>query len=133
MSRQRCAELMEIYLGAVLIERDFARVRDIAAPDLVDHLQPKLRGPAALEAHARGFCDNVTDLEIEIVRILATDDTAIGIWRWSGTAAVPSTRSAQGTAVSPRLIASVFEVEDGLIRDYRVFVDALDLFTQLAG
>lgn len=132
MSAARNRELMEIYLHEVLAKRAFERIEEIAAPDLVDHLQPTLRGPAALDAHARGFCENTPEVAIEVVRIFATEDTAVGIWRWSGTPKYPSTTSAKGTPVSPRLIASVFQIEDGRVRDYRVFVDALDVFTQLA-
>lgn len=132
MSAARNRELMEIYLDEVLARRALERIGEIAAPDLIDHLQPGLRGPAALEAHARGFCENTPDVEIEVVNIFATEDVAVGIWRWSGTAKHASTTSAKGTPVSPRLIASVFEIENGRVRDYRVFVDALDVFTQLA-
>ena len=123
---------MRIYLSEILTKRDYARVGEIAAPEMKDHTLPKLRGPEALDAHARGFCENVEDLEIEVVRILATEDTAIGIWRWRGTPRVPSTTSAKGAPVTPRLIASVFEIENGMIADYRVFIDAVDMFTQLA-
>ncbi|HEY5646133.1 MAG TPA: ester cyclase [Pseudomonadales bacterium] len=133
MSEQSSTELMEIYLGEVLSRRAFGRIPEIAADDMIDHTQPSARGPAALDAHARGFCENIADLEIEIVSIFGTPDTAVGIWRWRGHPRVPHGVSAKGSPVSPRLICSVFQVQDGKIRDYRAFVDAVDVLTQFAG
>jgi predicted ester cyclase len=128
----RTRELMEIYLGEVLSQRAFDRIPEIAADDMIDHTQPSARGPAALDAHARGFCDNIPDLEIEIVKIFATEDTVVGIWRWHGQPKVPHGVSAKGSPVAPRLICSVFEAQDGKIRDYRAFVDAVDILSQIA-
>ena len=132
MSAATAAEIMTIYLEEVLGKRKFERIPEIAAPDMVDYTQPDKRGPEALDAHARGFCANTPDVAIEVVRIIADDHSAVGIWRWSGEPQHPSARSASGAPVVPRLICSVFEVEDGKIRDYRAFVDAVDVFTQLA-
>lgn len=133
MSAEQGIELMTIYLEDVLGNRNFARIPDIAAADMVDSTQPGKTGPEALDAHARGFCQNTPDVDIEVVKIFADDNTAVGIWRWTGEPQHPSGISAKGSPVVPRLICSVFEFEDGKIRDYRVFVDALDVFSQMMG
>lgn len=132
MSQETCAAIMSTYLDEVLGQRRFDLIPDIAADDLIDHTQPHVRGPEALDAHARGFCDNTPDLQIEVLRIIATDDTALGIWRWHGEPKRPSTVSTSGAPVAPRLIASLFDISDGKITEYRAFIDAVDIFTQLA-
>lgn len=132
MSVEQHRNLMALYLEEVLGQRKFDRVADIAAPDMIDHTQPGKTGPEALDAHARGFCANTPDVKIEVLKIIADENTAVGIWRWAGDPRQPSAMSAKGSPVVPRLICSVFEIEDGRVRDYRAFVDAVDVFTQLA-
>ena len=132
MSVENGKQIMGIYLNEVLGRRNFQRIPEIAAPGMVDHTQPGKTGPEALDAHARGFCANTPDVEIEVLKIFADENTAVGLWKWHGQPSQPSALSAKGTPVIPRLICSVFEMEDGKIQDYRVFVDAVDVFTQLA-
>ena len=132
MSQETCHALMSTYLDEVLGHRRFDLIPGMVSDDLVDHTQPHLRGSAALDAHARGFCDNAPDLAIEVLRIIATDDSALGIWRWDGEPGRPSAVSHSGAPVVPRLIASLFDVSNGKITEYRAFVDAVDVFTQLA-
>ena len=98
---------------------------------MTDSTQPGKVGPDALDAHARGFCSNTPDVQIEVLQIFADETTAVGIWQWSGDPKHPSTVSAKGSPVSPRIICSVFQIEDDKISDYRVFIDAVDVFTQL--
>ena len=131
MSRSRPEQVMDTYLNEVLGRGRFELIPEFVADDMVDHTQT-IRGPAALDAHARRFCGNIEDLEIEVERIIATDDSAIGIWRWRGTPAEPMAKSANGNDVYPRLIASVFRFRDGMLVEYRAFVDAVDVATQLA-
>ena len=131
MSKQRAEEVMDKYLTQVLGQRKFELIPEFAGADMVDHTQ-SIRGPAALDAHARGFCDNIEDLEIDVVRIFATDDTAVGIWRWRGSQTNPMGYSASGKRVAPTFIASIFTFEDGMLVDYRAFVDAMDILSQIA-
>ena len=131
MSAERAKEIMGIYLNEVLGRRKFDRIQEIAAPRMVDHTQPGTFGPAALDAHARGFCANTPDVEVEVLKIFGDENTAVGIWKWHGEPSQPSAVSANGTPVVPRFVCSIFEIEDGKIQDYRVFVDAVDVFTQL--
>lgn len=132
MSQEACHAIMSTYLEEVLGQRRFDLIPGIAADDLVDHTQPHLRGPDALVAHASSFCDNTPDLRIEVLRIIATDDTALGIWQWRGDPKRPSAVSTSGAPVTPRLIASLFDISNGKITQYRAFIDAVDVFTQLA-
>ena len=132
MSAERGKQVMGIYLEEVLGQRNFDRIPEIAAPRMIDHTQPGKFGPDALDAHARGFCANTPDVEIEVLKIFADEKTAVGIWKWHGEPSQPSAVSAKGTPVVPRFVCSIFEIEDGKIQDYRVFVDAVDVFTQFA-
>lgn len=131
MSAETGKRIMGVYLNEVLGQRNFDRIPEIAAPGMVDHTQPGKFGPEALDAHARGFCANTPEAEIEVLKIFSDDRTAVGIWTWHGEPSQPSAVSAKGSPVVPRFICSIFEIEDGKIRDYRVFVDAVDVFTQL--
>jgi len=130
-SRERSESVMRSYLTEVLDQRRFELIPEFAAPDMVDHTQPG-RGPQALEAHARGFCSNIPDVRIEVVRIIATEDAAVGLWRWQGNPVEPMGFSASGKGVVPRFIASVFEFDDGMLVDYRPFVEAVDVLSQIA-
>ncbi len=132
MGTKSSKELMDIYLNEVLAKRNFDCIPDITAADFVDSTQPGKKGPDALDAHARGFCQNTPDVEIDVLSIFAEGNNAVGIWRWKGEPTQPSMISAKGSPVSPRLICSVFKTEDGKIKDYRVFVDVIDVFTQLS-
>ena len=132
MSADGCKKIMEIYLKDVLGQRQFDRIPEIAAPGMTDVTQPGKSGPEALLAHAQGFCENTPDVEIEVVRIFGDDSTAVGIWTWRGEPEHPSGISAKGSPVVPRHVCSIFEIEDGKIQHYRVYVDAVDVFTQLA-
>ena len=67
MSTETSKELMRVYLEEVLGNRNFDLIPDIAAADLVDSTQPGKTGPDALDAHARGFCQNTPDVEIEVI------------------------------------------------------------------
>ncbi len=114
MGSGRAEKVMRTYLEDVLNRRQFELIPDFVAPDMIDHTQA-LTGPEALDAHARGFCTNIPDVTIEVVRIIATDETAVGIWRWEGNPIQPMAESATGAAVYPRTIASIFDFKDGML------------------
>jgi len=130
-STVRTEAVMRRYLTEVLGQRKFELIPEFVADDMVDHTQT-IRGPAALDAHARGFCANIPDVEIEVVQIFATDDAAIGVWRWQGTPIHPMGVSASGKAIYPTHIASIFQFRDGMLVDYRPFVDAVDVSSQIS-
>ncbi len=130
MSDSRTEAVMRRYLTEVLGERKFELIPEFVADDMVDHTQT-VRGPAALDAHARGFCANIPDVEIEVVQIIATEDAAVGVWRWRGTPNEPMGVSAGGGAIYPHLVASIFQFRDGMLVDYRPFVDAVEVRSQI--
>lgn len=130
MSAEIGKHIMGVYLNEVLGHQKFDRISEIAAPGMIDHTQPGKTGPDALDAHARGFCANTPDVEIEVLKIFADDKTVVGIWKWHGEPKQPSAVSAKGSPVVARFVCSIFEIEDGKIQDYRAFVDAVDVFTQ---
>ncbi|MCP3856581.1 MAG: ester cyclase [Actinomycetia bacterium] len=123
-------QVMRLYLTEVLGERKFDLIPEFTADDMIDHTQ-QTRGPAALDAHARGFCANIPDAEIEVLQIIATDDAAVGVWRWSGSPHHHMGVSANGSPIYPHLVASVFQFRDGLLAEYRPFVDATEVRAQI--
>lgn len=130
MSSERNEAVMRRYLVEVLGDRKFELIPEFVADDMVDHTQTS-RGPAALDAHARGFCQNIPDVEIEVEQIIATDESAIGIWRWTGTPIQPMGVSATGNDIYPRHIASVFHFRDGMLAEYLPFVGAIEIRAQI--
>ena len=130
MTASRTEEVMRRYLTEVLGERKFGLIPDFVADDMVDHTQT-IGGPAALDAHARGFCANIPDVEIEVVQIIATDDAAVGVWRWRGIPNEPMGVSSSGGPIYPHLVASIFLFRDGMLVDYRPFVDAMEVRSQV--
>jgi predicted ester cyclase len=130
MGKERTEEIMRLYLGEVLGKRRFELIPDFTAADMVDHTS-QLSGPAALDAHARGFCSNIPDAQIEIEIVFATDDASIGIWRWQGTPQQHMGVSADGRPIYPTRVASIFQFKNSMLSDYRPFVDAVELRNQL--
>ena len=131
MSRERAETVMRTYLTEVVGQQRYELIPEFAAPDMIDHTQ-EIRGPDALLAHAKGFCDNIPGVQVEVERIFANDDTAVGIWRWHGTPTNVYGRNSTGDPVLPRYCASIFRFEDNMLVDYQVFVDAVDILGQVA-
>jgi len=130
MGKERTEEVMRLYLGEVLGKRRFELIPEFTALDMVDHTS-QLLGPAALDAHARGFCSNIPDAQIEIEIVFATDDASIGIWRWQGTPQQHMGVSADGKVIYPTRVASIFQFKNLMLAEYRPFVDAVELRNQL--
>ncbi len=122
---------MRIYLTEVLANRRFDLIPEVAAEDMVDHTQT-IGGRAGLDNHARGFCDNIPDLEVDVELIFASENEVVGIWRWNGTpTAAVHGRSRKGNPIEPRRVASIFRLKDGMLADYEVFLDAVDVLQQI--
>ena len=125
-------EVMKLYLTEGVNKQQLDLIPSFTADEMVDHTQPGLTGPAALDAHVRMFCGNIPDLQVEVVEVIATDDAALGVWRWSGTPTQPIWGSSPtGKPVIPRLIASLFKFRDGQLVEYRAFTDAMEIIGQL--
>ena len=133
MGTPQTESVMQTYLTEVVGNQKFDLIPEFTAAEMVDHTQPELRGPDALIAHARTFCGNIPDLKVEVLNVFGTDDMAVGIWRWHGTPTQPVWgRGVSCKPVIPNLVASVFRFEDGMLVEYRPFVDAMEIFAQLA-
>lgn len=130
MSQARAEQVMRTYLTEVVAKQRFELIPEFVAPDMVDHTQ-SIRGPAALDAHARGFCANIPDLQVEVVEIFATDDIAVGIWRWSGTPTEPHGMSPKGKIIKPDHVASMFRFKDDMLVEYRPWIDAVDMLARV--
>ncbi len=130
MSQARAEQVMRTYLTEVVAQQRYELIPEFAAEDMIDHTQ-SIRGPAALDAHARGFCENLPDLKVEVVEIFATEDIAVGIWRWSGTPIEPHGISRSGKVIKPDFVASMFRFKDGMLVEYRPWIDAVDMLAQI--
>lgn len=124
MSQQRSAEVMRRYLTEVVAQGKLELIDELAAEDMVDHTQ-SIPGRAGLVAHVRGFRDRNRDLELNVERIIASDDEVVGIWTWRATHStdmygVPAT----GRKIEVR-VASIFRLRAGMLVDYEVISDAL--------
>ena len=133
MTQLRSEEVMHSYLTEVVGGGNLAPIQEFTAADMIDHTQPELRGPQALEAHVRQFRGNMPDLEVEVIHIAATDDIAIGVWRWAGTPSEPIWgHAASGSPIKPSLIASIFYFKNDMLVEYRPFVDAVEILGQIS-
>ena len=130
VSKARAEQVMRTYLTEVVANQRFELIPEFAAEDMVDHTQ-SIRGPAALHAHARDFCANLPDLQVEVLEIFATEDIAVGIWRWTGTPIEPHGISRQGKVIKPSLVASMFRFKDDMLVEYRPWVDAVEMLAQI--
>ena len=130
MTQERCEEIMRRYLTEVVAQGKLELLPELAAEDMEDHTNDT-PGRAGLMQHVTGFRSAIPDLELELERIIASDDGVVGLWTWTGTPAreffgVPPT----GVKVSCK-VASVFQIKDGMLADYVVFADAMGTAKQM--
>ena len=83
MTTERCESVMRTYLTEVIGNQRLDLIPSFTADDMYDHTQQELSGPAALEAHVRFFSDNIKNLKVDVLEVLAAEDFAVGIWKWS--------------------------------------------------
>lgn len=129
-SAERNAEVMRCYLEQVVGEGKFELIPELAAEDMEDHTND-IPGRAGLVAHVTGFRERIPDVEVTVQRVIASADEVVGVWRWQGTHSadmfgVPAT-GRQLDVVT----ASIFEMRDGMIVDYRVVTGALQAVQQM--
>lgn len=134
MTAERSADVMRRYLVEVVGAGDLALLAELAHPDMTDHTAIAAgwgSGREGLERHVTSFRSAMTDLEIEIERLVAASDEVAAIWRVTGTHVgelfgVEPT----GRRVSYRN-ASVFRLRDGRIDDYVGVWDGLTAVRQM--
>lgn len=118
---------METYLVDVVQHGRLELIEQIALADMVDEANQAFGGPAGragLVAHVRGFRRAVGDLRLSIDRIVAGTDEVMAWWSFAGQhvglwlGRAPTGRKISGT------VFSFFDLVDGRISRYRVWVHA---------
>lgn len=130
MSAARNAEVMRRYLEEVVGAGMLELIPELAAEDMEDHSND-IPGRAGLEAHVTRFRQSIPDVEVTVLRIIASFDDVVGVWRWRGTHSaelfgVPATGRALDVT-----IASIFKMRHGKIVDYMVVAGALQAVQQM--
>ncbi|MEO1065209.1 MAG: ester cyclase [Actinomycetota bacterium] len=120
-------DLMRTYLVEVGGKGRVDLIDELAQPDMVDEANQAFGGPPGrdgLVAHVVGFRRNVTDLEVDVRRIVAGDDEVMAWWSFTGTLSGPWLgRTPTGERFDGDVF-SFFELTDGLISRYRLWLHA---------
>lgn len=127
-------QIMQLYLKDVVEAGDLALLDEIAAEDMVDHTAVAAGwggGREGLIRHVTEFRRILPDLEVDIERIIASDNEVVGLWRVRGT----HRRNLFGVQATGKPLdyrnASFFRVRDGWITDYTGVWGALDAVRQM--
>ncbi|MFO7965160.1 MAG: ester cyclase [Desulfobacterales bacterium] len=134
MSKERCEEVMRLYLIDVGEKGNLDVLKDIAAEDMVDHTAVAAgwgKGRSGLEKHVSYFRRCIPDGKVTIERIIASENEVVGVWRVRGTHSdhlfgVPGTGK-----VIEWTNASIFRLKDGKIIDYTGVWGALEAVQQM--
>ena len=133
MSEVRAREIMSVYLSDVVGNGQIDLIDNFTAPTFWDHTQTELKGPEALRAHVETFRSNIKHLKVEVVGISASNVAAFGIWRWEGEPIDDIWgRTSQDEMIVPRLIGSLFHIENEMLVEYQPFLDAMDMLGQVS-
>ncbi|MYJ74771.1 MAG: ester cyclase [Gammaproteobacteria bacterium] len=130
MSRQRAEEVMRRYLTEVVGEGKLELIDELAAEDMVDHTQT-IPGRAGLVAHVKSFRERNRDVELNVERIIASDDEVVGIWTWRATHSTDMYGVPPLGAKLEVRVASIFRLRDGMVIEYEVISDALTGFRRM--
>lgn len=103
---------MRRYLEEVVGDGKLELIPELAAEDMEDH-SSDIPGRAGLEAHVTRFRQCIPDVEMTVLRVIASFDDVVGVWRWRGTHSaelfgVPATGRALDVT-----IASIFKMRQG--------------------
>lgn len=119
--------LMRSYLQQIVVEGRLDLLEAMTQPDMVDEANAAFGGPpgrAGLVAHARGFRRDVTELRVDVKRIVAGDDEVMAWWSFTGLHSGPWLgRPPSGQRIHGSVF-SFFELVDGRISRYRLFLVA---------
>ncbi len=126
-SRRTPEELIRTYLLEVGGQGRLDLVDELAQPDMIDEANQAFGGPPGrdgLKAHVFGFRRNVTDLEVTIDRIVAGEGEVMAWWSFTGTHSGPWLGKAPTGERISGTVFSFFELTDGLISFYRLWLHA---------
>lgn len=119
--------LMRTYLEEVVARGRLELLEEMTQPDMVDEANEAFGGPpgrAGLLAHAKGFRRHVTELQVEVQRIVSGKDTVMAWWSFTGLHAGPWLgRPPSGKPIRGSVF-SFFDLVDGRISRYRLFLVA---------
>lgn len=121
MSQETAKQVMRRYLTEVVAAGRLEVLEEIAAENVIDHTAVAAgwgEGRAGLERHVRFFRNCVPDLEITILRLIASEDEVVGVWRVKGTHRAPLFGVPATGKVIEWTNASIFRVEGGKVVDY---------------
>jgi len=134
MSQKHCEEVMRCYLLEVVAQGKIEFLEKIAAEDMVDHTAVAAGwgiGRLGLERHVRYFRRCVPDLTIDLIRVIASVDEVVGVWRVKGT----HSATLFGIQATGKTIewtnASIFRLKNGKIIDYTGVWGSLEAVQQM--
>jgi steroid delta-isomerase-like uncharacterized protein len=129
-AQARSEEVMRTYLAEVVGKRRYELIPQLAAEDMVDHTQP-VKGRQGLVNHVQNFHRTFPDVTIQIKRIVASENDAVGWWSLKGT----HSQELFGQPGSGRVlefdVVSFFRLRGGMLAEYHVVADALTAATQM--
>lgn len=134
MKESNPADVMRRYLLEVVGEGKLEVLEEIAAIDMVDHTAVAAGwgpGRAGLERHVRFFRNCVPDLQVTVLRVIASADEVVGVWRVRGTHSAPLFGVPATGKVLDYTNASIFRVEGGRITDYTGVWGSLEAVQQM--
>jgi predicted ester cyclase len=121
-------ELMTTYLVEVVGNGRLELLEELALPDMVDEANLAFGGPAGREglvAHVKGFRRALSGLRLSVDRVVAGGDEVMAWWSFSGDHVKPWLgRNPSGAQISGTVF-SFFELVDGRISRYRVWLHAV--------
>lgn len=119
--------LMRTYLEQVVAEGRLELLEAMTRPDMVDEANAAFGGPpgrAGLIAHAKGFRRHVTELRVDVQRIVAGTDEVMAWWSFTGLHSGPWLgRPPSGKPIRGSVF-SFFDLVDKRISRYRLFLVA---------
>lgn len=115
------------YIEEVVQHGRLALIDELAQPDMVDEANQAFGGPPGREGlvqHVVGFRRNVGNLVANVDRVVANENESLVWWSFTGTLDGPWLgKKPTGDPISGTVF-SFFELTDGLISRYRVWMHA---------
>ena len=119
--------LMRTYLQEVALGGNLSLIDELTLPDMVDEANLAFGGPtgrAGLVQHVKGFRRHITNLSLDIHRIVGNEDEVMARWSFSGVHSGPWLgRPATGKPIDGTVF-SFFALREGKIARYRLWLHA---------
>ncbi|MGB0752193.1 MAG: ester cyclase [Gammaproteobacteria bacterium] len=119
--------LMRTYLQEVTLGGNLSLIDELALPDVVDEANLAFGGPvgrAGLVQHVKGFRRHITNLKLNIHRIVGNESDVMAWWSFRGVHSGPWLgRPATGEPIDGDVF-SFFTLREGRIARYRLWLHA---------